>query len=134
MARPANVPALTPQQARYILEKLIDEKIVSAADVRRHLAGMWQEMSFIEKRLSELRGIAGSVHPVSKAKGAMRYATKRIRRRAVTAEVAASRKLQGAYLGRLRQIPEGDRKTFQDIAKTKGREAAVAAMKKRLGK
>ena len=133
MARPANVPALTPQQARYILEKLIDEKVVSAADVRRHLAGMWQEMTFIEKRLSELRGIAGNVRPVSRAKGAVRRAAKRIRR-PVTPEVAASRKLQGAYLGRLRQIPEGDRKTFQDIAKTKGREAAVAAMKKRLGK
>jgi len=134
MARPSNVPALTPQQARYILEKLIDEKVVSAADVRRHLAGMWQEMTFIEKRLSELRGIAGNVRPVSRAKGAVRSAAKRIRRRAVTPEVAASRKLQGANLGRLRQIPEGDRKTFQDIAKTKGREAAVAAMKKRLGK
>jgi hypothetical protein len=64
----------------------------------------------------------------------VRSAAKRIRRRPVTPEVAASRKLQGAYLGRLRQIPEGDRKAFQDIAKTKGREAAVAAMKKRLGK
>jgi hypothetical protein len=45
-----------------------------------------------------------------------------------------SRALQGQYIGLLRQVPEGDRKRFQDIAKTKGREAAVAALRKRLGK
>jgi hypothetical protein len=34
----------------------------------------------------------------------------------------------------MRQIPEGDRRRFQDIARTKGRETAIAALKKRLGK
>ena len=133
MARPADVPAITPNQARYILEKLIDERVVSAADVRRHLANMWQEMSFIEKRLSELRGLAGAAKPVSRVKGAVRSAAKRARRK-VSPEVEASRKVQGQYLGYMRQIPEGDRRRFQDIAKSKGREAAIAAMKKRLGK
>ena len=131
MAARANVPPLTPHQARYILEKLIDERTVSAADVRRHLAGMWQEMSFLEKRIAELRGAAGSVQPVKRVKAAV----KRVRRpRTVSPEVAASQKLQGQYLGYMRQVPEGDRKRFADIAKTKGREAAVAALKKRLGK
>ena len=135
MARPANVPSLTPNQARYILEKLIDERVVSAADVRRHLAGMWQEMSFIEKRLSELRAVAGTARPVHSVKKAVGKVSKRVRRsRKISPEVAASQKIQGQYLGYMRQIPEGDRKRFQDIAKTKGREEAIAAMKKRLGR
>ncbi len=54
---------------------------MSAADERRHLAGIWQEMNFPEKRLSELRGVVGSVHPVGAAK---------------TPEAAASRNLQSA--------------------------------------
>lgn len=131
MARPTNPQSLTPRQALYILEKLIDDRTVSAADVRRHLAGMWQEMNFVEKRLSELRGATAAVrHPVARVKATI----KRRRRRRVSPEVAASQKLQGQYLGYMRQIPEGDRKRFQEIAKSKGREPAVLAMKKRLGK
>lgn len=45
-----------------------------------------------------------------------------------------SRALQGQYIGLLRQVPKGNRKRFADIARTRGREAAVAALKKRLGK
>ncbi len=129
MARRATVPALTANQARYILEKLIDEGAVTAADVRRHLAGMWVEMNFLQKRIAELRAMAASVHPVRRVKSAVRRA-----RRAVTPAMARSRALQGQYIGLLRQVPEGDRKRFQDLARGKGREAAVSALKKRLGK
>jgi O6-methylguanine-DNA--protein-cysteine methyltransferase len=131
MPRHATIPALTSSQARYVLEKLIDERKVTADDVKRHLAGMWQEMNFVEKRLSELRGLTTSVHPVRKVKAAIKRVTKR---RPVSPEVAASQKLQGRYLGYMRQIPEGDRKRFADIARTKGRESAIAALRKRLGK
>ena len=135
MPRPADVPALTAQQARYILEKLIDERKVSAADIRRHLAGMWQEMTFIERRLSELRGVASSAHPVARVRSTVdRVRTRVRRRRAVSPEVAASQKLQGQYLGYMRQIPDRERKTFREMAQSKGRQAAVDAMKKRLGK
>ena len=132
MAQRTKVPALTADQARYILSKLIDERRVSAADVRRHLGGMWQEMSFLEKRLEELRATAGALHPVRRVKAALKRV--RRRRRKASPEVAASQKVQGQYLGYMRQIPEGDRKRFADIAKTRGREAAIAALKKRLGK
>jgi hypothetical protein len=127
MARPANVPAVTPRQAQYILEKLIDERSVTAADIRRHLAGMWQEMSALEKRIAELRGLAGNVQPV---RGVKRIA-KRIRR--ASAEVLASRKLQGQYIAAIRQIPKNQRKHFATIAKKDGREAAIAAIKRHLG-
>lgn len=129
MARLAKVPALTPAQARYILEKLLDEGTVSAADVRRHLAGMWHEMTFLEKRIAELRGAATAVHPVRGVKAVARRA-----KRALSPALSKSLAMQGQYIGFLRQIPEGDRKQFQDIAKEKGRAAAIAALKKRLRK
>jgi O6-methylguanine-DNA--protein-cysteine methyltransferase len=127
--RTATLPPVTASQARYILEKLIDEGKVTAADVRRHLGGMWQEMNFLEKRLSELRGVAGQ--PARRVKAAV---TRARARRKVSPEVLRSRALQGQYIGLLRQIPEGDRKRFQDIARDRGREVAVAALKRRLGK
>lgn len=123
---------MTGGQAKYILEKLIDEGKVTAADIRRHFASMWEEMSFLEKRISELSGVAGAVrHPVREAKDAV----KRLRaRRKVSAERAASQKVQGQYLGYLRQFPKKARKPFQDMARADGREAAIDAMRKKLGK
>src|SRR5690349_2830604 len=102
MPRRAAVQPLTATQSRYILEKLIDEGKVSAEDVRRHLAGMWQELTFVEKRLEELRAAAGSVHPVSRVKKAARNVRARI-----SPAIQKSRALQGQYIGLLRQIPEG---------------------------
>ena len=129
MARRATVPAVTGPQARYILEKLIDEGKLSAADVRGHLGGMWREMSFIEKRIAELRGLASSVHPIRRVKATVRRA-----RRAITAAGMKSRALQGQYIGFLRQVPERERKRFQEMARTKGREEAIRALRKKLKK
>ena len=56
------------------------------------------------------------------------------RRKHLTAERIASQKIQGQYLGFLRQIPKTARKRFQELAKTKGREAAIAEMRNKLGK
>jgi len=134
MARPAALPALNGSQAKYILEKLIDERSVTAADVRRHLAGMWSEMSVLEKRIAELRGIMGSVHPVRRAKAVVQRVVKRVKRQAKTPEAAASRRLQGQYIAYIRQIPKTRRKRFAAIAKKDGREAAITAIKKHLGK
>ena len=56
---------------------------------------------------------------------------KKIRKnRVLTAERIASMKLQGEYLGLLVKLPQSQRAKFQAIAKTAGREKAIAAMKK----
>ncbi len=130
--RKAETPSLTGGQAKYILEKLIDEGKITAADLRRHFVSMWDEMSFLEKRISELRGMAEVVkHPVHEAKVAIRKVRNR---KVVSAERAASQKVQGQYLGYLRQIPKKARKAYQEQAKKDGREAAIEAMRKKLGK
>jgi len=134
MPRRAEVPALTGSQALYILEKLVDEKKITAADIREQLAGMWREMSVLEKRIAELRGMVGSVHPVRAAKRVVKRVVARAKRTAKTPEAAASRRLQGQYIAYIRQIPKRGRKRFAEIAKKNGREAAIAAIKKQLGK
>ncbi len=122
--RLAQVPPLSSHQARYVLEKLIDEGKVSASDVRRHLSGIWEEMSFLEKRVAELRG---ATEPI-------RARLKKAARRVVSSERKASQKLQGRYLGFIRQIPEKSRARYQRIAKVAGRQKAIDAMREALGK
>ncbi|MEO8034865.1 MAG: FaeA/PapI family transcriptional regulator [Acidobacteriota bacterium] len=137
MARKRQAFALTAPQARYILEKLIDEGKVDALDVRRHLAGMWEEMTILQKRVAELRGfVEPAKHPVHTAKVAVKDVARAVRRRSrkISEETRASYQLQGQYLGYMRQIPEQQRAKYKRLARDEGRETAVAAMKKVLGK
>jgi hypothetical protein len=55
---------------------------------------------------------------------------RRLLKKAVSAEVAATRKLLGQNLAHLRRFPKTARSKFQKIARTKSREDAIAAMKK----
>jgi hypothetical protein len=52
----------------------------------------------------------------------------------MTPKALAARKIQGQYLGHLRQVPAKEKDGFKAIARDKGVAAAVAALKKRLGK
>lgn len=134
MPRKATVPAITPSQARYILEKLIDDGKVSAADVRGKLAGMWGEMSFLEKRIAELRGFASDLHPVRAVRKAAKQVKKAVekarRKMTVSPERAASMKLQGRYLGLIAKVAKKDRAKYRRMAKAQGRDKAIAAMEK----
>lgn len=54
--------AVTPGQARWIVERMIAERRISAADVRALVSEMGQEIEKIERRLATLRGDV-SKHP-----------------------------------------------------------------------
>jgi hypothetical protein len=56
------------------------------------------------------------------------------RKRVVSAARQASQAIQGQYIGYIRQVAKKERPKFQKIAKEHGREKAIAAIKKRLGK
>ena len=132
MPRRTAVPPLTSSQAKFILERLIDERVVTAADVRRLLGEMWREMSAVEKRLDELRAAAEPMrHPIRAARKAAASARTAIRR-TVSPERRASMRLQGRYLALLRKTRKADRLKFKKLAKQDGREQAIVAMEKAL--
>ena len=87
---------------------------------------MWQELSAIERRIEELRSLAGSVHPVRRVKQTARKVAKRI----TSAKVLASQRLQGEYIRAIARVPKNQREKFKKIAKADGRQAAIDAMSK----
>jgi hypothetical protein len=105
---------------------------VSAADIRRHLGEMWQEMNALERRIEELRAATQPLgHPVRTA----RTAAKRIKkaaRKAISPERAESMRLQGRYLALLLKTRKSARAKFRKLAKERGRADAIAAMEKAL--
>jgi len=129
----AETPSITPHQAHHILAKLIDEGKVTAADVRRLIAGMWEEMTTLEKRIAQLRDMGEPLrHPVRTARAVrekVRWAARKVTKK-VSAEVAASRKLQGQYIAAIRQVPKSQRAKYSALAKEKGREAAIREIAK----
>jgi hypothetical protein len=109
-------PLLTSSQALYVIERLIAEGRVSAAAVEKIAAEMASEIQRLETRLALLRGQADS-----DAAGDSRK---------ISAETRESRRLQGLYMSLIRQVPSNQRARFKQIAKAKGREEAVKALRK----
>lgn len=122
---------ITPDQAHYILGRLIEDKRVSSAEVRGYVRGVQDEIRQLQERLEQLRGATGrSTGPVAR-RGAAAPAPKK--RRSITPEQLASRQLQGQYMSLIRQFPPEKRDRFKQISKSEGREAAVRKMKSELG-
>ena len=117
----SSLSRLLPAQAQQILQDLIKDAKISVAEVGRYL-----QIQRLEEQLRSLRGGGGLGRRGSVARVAA--AARRGRRKAITAEQAASRKLQGKYLSLVRQIPATRRSQFAKIAKDRGREAAIREM------
>lgn len=122
----ASGTGLTPGQALYVIDRLVRERKVSSRDVTRMASEMANEIAELERRLAMLR-------PDASAATASR-GTARRRNRPVNAAVAASRRLQGEYMGLMRHMTGRDRARIKKIAASKGREAAVKEMRTHLGR
>jgi O6-methylguanine-DNA--protein-cysteine methyltransferase len=119
---------LLPDQAQQILHDLIKDARITFAEVSRYL-----QIQRLEEQLRSLRG-GGAGRGGRKVVRAAVASARRGRRRAITAEQAASRKLQGKYLSLVRQIPASRRTQYAKIAKDRGREAAIREMQDALKK
>ena len=130
---------LTPEESRYILEGLVKDKRVSKIELRQYRQRMKQEAEELLERLKSLgwggaAAVAGGVATAVVASSPRGRAAVKRAARAVTPAILAGRKLQGQYLGLIRQIPESQRGRYSAMAKTDGRQAAIDAMRQTLGK
>ena len=133
----------TPEEARYVLEGLVKDRRVSKGELKQYLSRMKDEAEELVERLRSLGwqgavaagAVVGGAALASSSRGraAVKRAAKAVKK-AVTPEQEAGRKLQGRYLGLIRQIPASQRVKFSTMAKTDGRQAAIDAMRAHLGK
>jgi hypothetical protein len=140
MARPKNAASWSPSQAVFIVERALADRKLSAADIKRYVGSIADEVRSLEERLAALT--AAAIGSVTRAfsRGGGEVPVPHVRRRSrkakgpVSAARRASQQLQGQYLGLIRQIPKTKRAFYQKISKAKGREEAIAAMKKAVRK
>lgn len=149
--------SVTGGQAKYIVDRLRAERRISDRDIQRYVGEMGREISDLEQRLERLRAAAGTSQSRPVASEARRVApqpsrpvrrdntaSKRTRRTqdtstvgtkgrrkrkfTVTPAVLRSRELQGRYLPLLNRMPQRKRGYYANLAKEKGREAAIQEM------
>ena len=131
MARPRkSAPQLSPGQASYVLERMVADRRVSAGEINRYVSEMQREIDHLQARLESLRQASGGSRP-SRSEPVPRRGRRSAR---ITPEQRASRKLQGRYLGLIRQIPASRRASFQKTARERGREAAIKELTAALAK
>ena len=134
MARKRSGPSVTPPQAKYILDRLIQMGRVTAHQVRGFLTDIGSEVRRLQERLTALRSAAGESATKTKRPTARRKGRQASRRKSVSPEVAKSRALQGRYIATIRQVPKSRRAKFAKIAKENGREEAIKQIQAALGK
>ena len=141
MPRTSTPTHLTPHQAAFVLEKAIADRKLTHADVKHYVASMHEEISSLEAKLARLK--AAVMEPVKRLinkvekkvmGGDMPFPLGKKRKMRVSAKRRASMQLQGQYLGLLTGMTKSARAKFKKVAKTEGRDAAIAAMKKAVGK
>ena len=124
---------VTPGQAQWVIERLLADRRISAKDVSQYLAGMQSEIRDIERRLSDLRGAAGT--PSVAAPVARTAVTPaKTRKRRAGGKKGHPRGIAGTLAVLLRSIPAAEHAAIAAIRADKGIKAAISAAKSAMKK
>jgi hypothetical protein len=159
--RPTGIAGVPALDLAYAVGRLIEAGTTTAAEIVHLAAERTARIQSLEAHLAALKGgnvpeggvatvakpgkpgragkapkqtMAKKAKPVAAKKGDKTITRSNGRKFTMTPKALAARKLQGTYLGHLRQVPEAEKPAFKTIAKEEGVAAAVAELKKRLGK
>jgi len=130
MPRYPQISNLSPGQAAYVLDRLLAERKIAPGEVSTYLADLAEEIRDIEVRLVALRVAAGSAKRENPAPQARTKAPRKLRKR----QASSVLQLNGRYMGYYRQIPKRHQPVYSAMRKEQGIEAAITAMRARLGK
>jgi hypothetical protein len=151
------ISGIQPVDLAYAVGRLIAVGKTTAAEVAALAAERTKRINALQAELAALKGgglptaapeaarpvaakakkAAPKPTPVKKrpAPEAPKVITRKDGRKfTTTPKVVAARKVQGQYLGYLRQVPEKEKARFKALAHEKGVPAAVGALKLRLGR
>jgi hypothetical protein len=118
---------VSPAQAQWIVERLIADRRISHADVRRLLSDLDHEISDVERRLSSLRDAAGHAPVTSPAPRSESPAAKTKRRAAGRRKKGHPRGIAGTLAVLLRSIPAAEHAAIGAIRADQGIKAAIKA-------
>lgn len=131
MVQASATTKVTPGQAKWIVERLIAERRISAAEVQTILSQMGDEIADLERRLAALRGASANA-PVAPQKARRAAPAVRGRRGSSGGRTKTDghpRGIAGTLAVLLRSIPAAEHAAIAAIRADKGIKAAIAAAK-----
>ena len=123
---PIQLERVTPSQAQYIVQRLIDERRVSPGEAAGYLAELPALIQSLEARLTRLRGIANGA--------ATEKPSLARTRKAAPGRNQSWRTLNGRYAGLVRQFPPARRAQYKRMSRVNGKEFTITRMREALGK
>jgi hypothetical protein len=117
---------VTTGQAQWVVERLLAERRISARDVSQYLDDMQGEIRDIERRLSDLRGAAGTPSMAAPA-ARTTVAPAKTRKRRAGGKKGHPRGIAGTLAVLLRSIPAAEHAAIAAIRANKGIKAAISA-------
>jgi cytochrome c-type biogenesis protein CcmH/NrfG len=128
---------LSESQAHYVLNALVLDGKVRAAQVRNVLKNREREIRSLRERLAALEKLSLAGASGSRgARAARRSAGGRVRARRVrmSPRVRALRRLQGKYMGYVRRLKPADKNRVRGVREKQGMNAAIRLAKSLAGK
>ena len=131
-------PDLTAGQAQYVVRRILADRKVTISLIRQYLGELDSEIATLAQQLEILRAASGggasrrSSRAGSGEGGASTGAPRR--RRNLSPERRESLRLQGHYLALIRQVPARQRPQYKEMVEKRGKEAAIAALRRAVGK
>ena len=141
MAEKRAAITVTPGQAKWIVERMIADGRISAADVQTTLAAMGDEIADLERRLAALQEARGDA-PVASHAAEIEPAARKTRRRRGgrrtkilrTKASDRPRGIFGTLVVLLRSIPAAEHAAIHAIRADRGIRAAINAAKRAVKK
>jgi hypothetical protein len=124
MAKRRGIASITAEQARNALTYLVHEGRVTTKAVEKALANRERLIREIRDRMAALGGAAADGFRQAEK------ATRKPRRKAVSAATRAARKAQGQYMAAVRRLSKSARKQIKAIRQKSGVKAAIAKAKR----
>jgi hypothetical protein len=127
MAKRRGIASITAEQAKNALTYLVHEGKVTAKAVERALGQREKLIREIRERMAALGGAAAEGFRQAEK------ASRKPRRKAVSAATRAARRAQGQYMAAVRRLSKGAKKRVRAIREKSGVKSAIA-MAKRMAK
>lgn len=110
---------LSADQAQYVLDQLVAQGRVRWNQVQKVLKNRLQEIQKLRERLASLEKLVGRSAP------AVRRGRRKTARRTLSPKTRALRRLQGKYMGYVRNLKASEKARVRAVREKQGIQAAI---------
>ena len=110
---------LSADQAQYVLDALMAQGRVRWTQIQKVLKGRLEEIQKLRERLASLERLVGRSAPAAKRRGRRKV------RRMLSPKTRALRRMQGKYMGHVRNLKASEKARVKALREKQGIQAAI---------